>query len=163
VKGSAIGLTIFSCCSVLQCVAVCYSVAVTPRLHRAFAVGVQCSDIGLMWHSFVLQCVAVCCSVAVTPGLHRAVAIGVQCSDINIIWHSLVLQCVALWCSVLQCVAVLDQRSSPQQDMGGCVSSDTTLVAVFGVGTACCSRLQCSSSFVSYQSRDMSCDVVYHM
>jgi len=45
----------------------------------------------------------------------------------------------AAWCSVVPCVAVLDQRLSPQQDMGGCVSSDTTLVTRFWSG---CSMLQ---------------------
>ena len=71
-----------SCCSVMQCVAVCCSVH--SLLHRIF------------WK--MLQCNAVCCSVlqyALASAEDFLKVVAVCCS---------VLQCVAVCCSVLQCV-----------------------------------------------------------
>jgi len=64
------------CCSVLQCVAVCY-----------------------------IQCVAVCCSARYASDWRACHCVAVCCSVLHSVCCS-VLQCVAVWCSVLQCVAV---------------------------------------------------------
>ena len=70
----------WSCCSVLQCVAVCCSVlqcvaVCCSAFHCVVEIQLTCE----VMNAVVLQCVTVCCSV---------------------------LQCVAVCCSVLQCVAV---------------------------------------------------------
>jgi len=92
------------CCSALQCVAVCCTVAKKGRrLYGAHCVVFCCS---------VLQCVAVCCSVlqcaAVYCKVLQCVAVCcrvVQGRVITCIVQKccIALQCVAVCCSVLQC------------------------------------------------------------
>jgi len=91
-----------ACCSVLQCVAVCYiellwgvgwfwkcAAVWLPSLHRNLKPSRRGVKSMSSARCSVLQCVAVCCSVLQ--------CVAVCCS---------LLQCVAVCCSVLQCVAV---------------------------------------------------------
>jgi len=112
---SCFSLKISVCCSVLQCVAVCFRVLqrggnlkfvlicnellhegsirpchTPPRITQLerLRVAVCCS---------AFQCVAVCCSVM------QCVAVCLQCFAVCC---SVFATCVAVCCSVLQCVAV---------------------------------------------------------
>jgi len=123
-----------SCCSVLQCVAVCCSVLRIPR-----------SLLPLVSPLFVLQCVAACCSAlqCVAVRCRALPCVAVCCSVLQYVavcqgfpahfcpWYlpcscsmcCSVLHCVAVCCSAIPCVAV---RYSVLQ----CVA-------------VCCSVLQC--------------------
>jgi len=109
-------------CSVLQCVAVCYSVV--PHVAVHIFIALVCSWRNCVSDCCVLQCAAVCCSVAVF------------CS----MW-----QCVAVCCSVLQCVAVccsayLHRFSLFLEELCQC---DTVCCSELRCAVVCSSVLQC--------------------
>jgi len=101
------------CCSVLQCVALCFSVH--EKIHGISNVknvpvfSCEFACFRLFNYYSVLQCVAVCCSVLLCVVVYCSMlqCVAVCCSVLQCVavWCS-VLQCVAVWCSVLQCVAV---------------------------------------------------------
>ena len=112
------------CCSVLQCVAVCYSelkyaAVLSGDRPRALYVAVRCSVLQSVAECCrVLQCVAECCSVLQCVAACCSVlqCVAVCCS---------VLQCVAVCCRVLQCVAVLS-RDRPR---ALCIGHDSFICA----------------------------------
>jgi len=88
------------CCSVLQCVAVCFSVGHVTHMNKAYQHN--------SWN--VLQCVAVCCSVLQCVAVLGMSHTFIRHTKITFLgsWNVLqcVLQCVAACCGVMQCVAV---------------------------------------------------------
>jgi len=101
------------CCSVLQCVAVCYT-PLFPHHHLRQA------------HFSVLRCVAVCCSVLqyVAVCCSALQCVAVCCSVLHTSFSSSssspsTFQCVAVCCSMLQCVAA---RCSALQCVAVCCS-----------------------------------------
>jgi len=78
-----------ACCSVLQCVAVCYPYQCSISIHLE---RVPCCS--------VLQCVAVCCSVLQCATLTNVVSVHTW-NEYRVAVCCSVLQCVAECCSVL--------------------------------------------------------------
>ena len=122
------------CCSVLQCIAVCYCVAVSCSVLQCVAV---CYS--------VLQCVAVCCSVVqilLEPGFFPQTRPRIICLVTKkdflhtdptlkcVAMHCNVLQRVVACCSMLQCVAVHKIRRPYQlraQELKGPISATRAL------------------------------------
>jgi len=87
------------CCSVLQCVAVYYSVLQCVNDVKITSIDTMTWRPPELYRS-VLQCVAVCCSVM------QCVAVcgsGMQCVAVC----GSVMQCVAVCGSIMQCVAAV--------------------------------------------------------
>jgi len=126
-----LAVCVAGCCSVLQCVAVCCSFAVTRWTLIYFERAVRGVVVFCSMLQCVLQCVAVCCSelqcfavfCSVLQVSKYEVNVEIQTACVAVCCS--VLQCVAVCCSVLQCVAVLQY------------------FAVCGGVTVCCSVSRC--------------------
>ena len=127
------------CCSVLQCVAVCWICAIyiwkLRRSRLPVVVGVlQCVAEGVAeCVACVLQCVAVCCSVLQCVGSVRYTygntrhldcqLGGVCCSVLQRVEQSALQsawQCAAVCCIVMRCVAVCSSVLQVLQRVAAC-------------------------------------------
>jgi len=159
-RGRALLYVHISCCSVLQCVAVC-CMCVACVLHVCCGVlhcvavrcsVLQCGAIGLRnKEEVVCSCM---CTYLVAVYCSECVAVSVlQCDAVC----CSVLQCVAVCCSVLQYVAVGPRQKIEVECSRMCIHVSTACCRLL----VCCSVLQCVAVCCSVlQSAAVCCSVL---